>query len=123
MNLTEQLADLRATKAKKLADQTDIMTKAFGEKRTSTPEEQATFDALAAEIKALDGDIERVEVLEKANRTAAVSVPATPAAPGEVKSPVITVKSNAKPLEPGEGFGRWARVVAKAKGNLRGGGR
>ena len=117
MNLSAQIADLRATRAKALEAQTAIMTKSFTEKRTTTPEEQADYDARTAEVQALDADLERLEKLEKSMRTTAVQVNQTPAAPGEKHEPRIEVKSNAKPLEKGEGFGRWARLVGKAKGN------
>ena len=118
MNLSAQIADLRATRAKALEAQTAIMTKSFNEKRTTTPEEQADYDARAAEVQALDADLDRLEKLEKSMRTTAVEVTQTPAAPGQTQEPKIEVKSNAKSLEKGEGFGRWARVVAKANGNL-----
>lgn len=118
MNIAAQIADLRATRAKALEAQTAIMTTSFTEKRTTTPEEQADYDARAAEVQALDADLDRLEKLEKSVRTTAVQVNQTPAAPGETREPHIEVKSNAKPLEKGEGFGRWARVVGKAKGNL-----
>ena len=72
MNIAAQIADLRATRAKALDAQTAIMTKSFTEKRTTTPEEQADYDARAAEVQALDADLDRLEKLEKSMRTTAV---------------------------------------------------
>ena len=118
MNITEQIAAVRHTLAEKAAQMQTVMTKSFDEKRTTTEGERAEFDALKADRAALESDLARLEEMERVNKSLALAVPPTPAAPGETKDPVITVKSNVKPLEKGEGFGRWARVVAKAKGNL-----
>ena len=118
MNITEQIAAVRHTLAEKAAQMQTVMTKSFDEKRTTTEGERAEFDVLKADRAALESDLSRLEEMERVNKSLALAVPPTPAAPQESKEPMITVKSNAKPLETGEGFGRWARVVAKANGNL-----
>ena len=118
MNISEQIAALRHTRTQKAAAMQAVMTKGFTEKRSTTDEERTEFDGLKADIAALDADLARLEDLECVNRSLALAVPPTPAAPNEEKAPVITVKSNVKPLEKGEGFGRWTRIVAKANGNL-----
>lgn len=118
MNIAEQIAALRHTRTQKAAAMQAVMTKGFTEKRSTTDEERTDFDGLKADIAALDADLSRLEDLERVNKSLALAVPPTPAAPQESKEPMITVKSNAKPLETGEGFGRWTRIVAKANGNL-----
>ena len=118
MNIAEQIAALRHTRTEKAAQMQTVMTKSFDEKRTTTDDERTEFDGLKADLNALDADISRFEDMERVNKSLALAVPPTPAAPNEEKAPMIEVKSNAKPLEKGEGFGRWARVVAKSRGNL-----
>ena len=118
MNIAEQIAALRHTRTQKAAAMQAVMTKSFDEKRSTTDDERTSFDGLKADIAALDGDLVRLEDMEKLNKSLALAVPETPAAPGETKTaPVITVTSNAKPLEKGIGFARYAMVLAKAQGN------
>lgn len=118
MNIAEQIAALRHTRTQKAAAMQAVMTKGFTEKRSTTDEERTDFDGLKADIAALDADLSRLEELERVNKSLALAVPPTPAAPHEQKAaPVIEVKSNAKPLEKGIGFARYAMVLAKAQGN------
>ncbi len=114
----EQIADLKATRAKKADDMEAIIRKTLDEGRSTDASEAEAFDTLKAEIKTIDGDIVRLQDMEAINKAMAKPVEPTPAAPGEKREPHITVVSNAKRLEKGVGFGRWARVVALSKGNL-----
>lgn len=118
MNITEQIAAVRHTLAEKAAQMQTVMTKSFDEKRTTTEGERAEFDVLKADRAALESDLSRLEEMERVNKSLALAVPPTPAAPHEQKAaPVIEVKSNAKPLEKGVGFARYAMVLAKSHGN------
>lgn len=77
---TEMVADLKATKAAKAEEMKKTANASMERGESMTPAEQQQFDALEAEIKTLDGDIERFEKLaaldiEKAEPVKAAAVP------------------------------------------------
>lgn len=81
------LKDLRAKRAKLVAQMSDMVAKAEAEDRDLTAEEQTAFDALKAENDALTPRIERAEGIE--NQQAALSevVPAASRRAGVVPPP------------------------------------
>ena len=70
------LKDLRAKRAKLVAEMRDIITKAEAEDRDLTAEEQADFDAKKAEHTALEARISRAEGLEAHEASLAEVIPA-----------------------------------------------
>lgn len=110
----QHLQDLQATRKAKEDAQTAVARKGVDEGRSLNTAEQAEFDSLDAEIKALDADIARTSTMaarEKASATP-VTDPAGQTTPGAALAPVQV--KNTQKLEPGIGFARVARVKALA---------
>lgn len=108
----QHLQDLQATRKAKVDAQTAVARKGVDEGRSLNTAEQAEFDTLETEIKALDADISRTSAMaerEKASATpvtdpGAKSTPSTALAPVQVK--------NTQKLDPGMGMARIARIKA-----------
>lgn len=62
--VTEQLADLKATRDSKQKEMQDIMQKSIDEGRSTDTAEAEAFDAAELEVKALDADIARLTKME-----------------------------------------------------------
>lgn len=110
----QHLQDLQATRKAKADAQTAVARKGVDEGRSLNTAEQAEFDALDAEIKALDADIARTSTMadrEKASATPVID-PAATTTPGTALAPVQV--KNTQKLEPGMGMARIARVKALA---------
>ena len=105
---SEQIADFQASRTPKAARMTDIMQKAMTEGRTLTQDESTEYDGLAADVKAYDEHIKRLEAFE--------AVQATKAAPvQDARNPRVEVK--APELPPGIEFTRYAMCLMAARGN------
>ncbi len=112
----DQIADLEATRAEKVARMKELRQVADDESRSLNTAEAEEFDTLDAEVKTLDGDAVRIRKLERLDRETV-----TPVNGAERDEPVIrevrTVPVQARDttrLEPGIAFARIARCTALA---------
>ncbi|MFH5773583.1 phage major capsid protein [Paracoccus sp. NGMCC 1.201697] len=115
--LAEQIAALEAARAQKSAKMESVMQKSMDENRSTDAQEQEEFDTLAAEVKSIDADLERLRTLERVKAAAAKPVVGGNAAAGSA-SRDATVPAQVKmqqKLDPGIAFARIARVKALAK--------
>lgn len=117
--IAEQIAALKETRSQKAARMEEIMQKAATEGRSTDQEEQTEFDDLASEVKALDGDLERLNLLEKSNISTARPVIGANGAPpangdqGVQARSAVQIKAPAP--EKGIRFARFARSLALAR--------
>lgn len=119
--ISEQIADLEATRGARVKRMGEITGKSRGEGRSMDDAESAEFDTIDNEIKRLDGDIQRLKRLEaiEAGASKGVQEPAKQNAGAVATGNTNTqggnlqLKHNEK-LEPGIGFARYARVKALA---------
>jgi HK97 family phage major capsid protein len=114
----EQIADLKATRAAKHDEMKAIGQKSVDESRSMETNEAEQFDTLKGEIKRLDDDVGRLQVLADMDRATAAPIDQTKAlelAQGGSRVPV-QIKTTEK-LEPGIAFARYAMCLTKAKGN------
>lgn len=132
MNLREQL-DKLLTQLKAAASARDaIVSKSIDEGRSMTEEEVAAYDVESAKVKAFKVDIERIEALiaeksaEEETETRINTAKASNAAPVEGQThkqasdsrfPENAFSRQQKEL-PGVGFAKFAKVIARSKGNL-----
>lgn len=130
----EQITDLENTRAAKAARQTDIMSKAVTEGRSTDDTEADEFDLLGGELKKIDGDLMRLRSLEESNRAAATRVDGTdPEAASRSRAQVapgtetraaggggsfFAVPRTVEKLAPGIQFARFVMCVGAAKGDL-----
>jgi HK97 family phage major capsid protein len=116
MSIPEQIEALETRKKNAQLRMNQVLELSQNENRTSTPEEAAEFDLLNAEVKRLDGDLNRYRDLEAVNKSLALPAGA-PAAPPSRPAPVvpfISVKSN---LQPASRFVRIAMSLLYGKGD------
>jgi len=120
----EHVADLKATRSAKSAEQEAVSRKSMEEGRSMDTGEAEQFDTLGGEIKRLDDDIARfsrmadVEAADKASakaiepeeKSGKIALGGSRGAPAVVK----TVKND----EPGLGFARFALSMFAAKGDV-----
>jgi HK97 family phage major capsid protein len=125
MNIAEQLEKLRATRAELEKKLNTVVEKSMGEGRSMNTGEQEEFDGVKDQIKALDGDIERLTELQAIQARSAVPVTQfaaenanQPAGSAQQQRGAIQMRS-AEKLEPGIMFARHAMCVFAAKGNVR----
>lgn len=116
---TEQVADLEATRAAKMAAINEVAQKSVDGERSMDEEEQDQFDELTDAIKAIDSDLKRLRQLEKLNATKANEVDgsgsenASASRGGQAPAFVRNVKND----EPGVGFARFAMAMYAGKGD------
>jgi HK97 family phage major capsid protein len=123
MNYAAHLEALKATKADKEKRQGAIVEASVTEKRSMNAGEQEEFDTITDEIKALDSDLGRIQVL--ADREAADKASAKPIdANGKEKALAGTQPLRAElnlktveKLEPGIAFARYGMCLFAAKGD------
>ena len=114
----EQIADLKATRETTHQSLTALAQKSVDESRSMNTAEAEEFDTAEGTIKRLDDDISRLTRLAALDRETVKALqpmntdePATPyKAPMQLK----TVEK----LEEGIAFGRYAKCVLNAKGNM-----
>jgi HK97 family phage major capsid protein/HK97 family phage prohead protease len=115
----EQIATFQAARAAKVKAQADLMQKSADRGETMNADEQAEFDTLQGEVDALDGQIKRLEILEKSQATSARTTTfeppvvrgVTPQAPASPQIVVATQKSKA----PGVAFAQYTRCLLLSK--------
>ncbi len=118
--IAQQIEALEATRLVKSDRMSAIMQASVDQGRSTDEAEQEEFDALDAEVIALDGDLKRFRALEKAQATEAKPINVTKApnaAPGrEIGSPVKihAIKND----DPGIGFARFALSMLAGKGDV-----
>lgn len=128
MNIQEQLKALATKAAELTAERLGIQTKAVGENRTKSAEEVARFDAITAELAAIEKEKTDLQTLEAGMVSKAAAVPATPAVAAVVKAAathatdtpaggVVQVRDN-RIVGKGMAVAQMARVLHKAQGNL-----
>jgi HK97 family phage major capsid protein/HK97 family phage prohead protease len=120
----EQIKTWEATRAAKVARQTELMTAANDGGVTLDPAQADEYDGLATDLKGIDQHLVRLNAMSAANLAAAAPVGATPgdlaatqrgaATPPPAAGRVITVKSN---LPPATAFVRYVRAMIMARGN------
>lgn len=115
--VSEQIADLEASRAAKAARMGEIQQKAVGESRTKDQGESEEFTTLKGEIESIDDELVDLRDLEKITATKAVPVTAkTTEEAAAARGGHATVKTVEK-LEPGIAFARYAMCLGKAKGD------
>ena len=117
-SIQEQILNYKSTRDQKFQDKSALMTTAADAGRTLEGDEEAKYDELDGEVKALDAHIKRLESLQDEQKLAAKPAVGTDpigASASRGGTPVITVKSN---LPPGIGFARLA--IAKIAARLEG---
>lgn len=113
--ISEHLAGVKQAREDANKKMLAVAQKSVDEGRSMNSAEQAEFDALKAEVKSLDADIERYSELEamQAKSAKPVTEQADAAANRVVKMEPVQVRDTTK-LEPGIAFARLARVKALA---------
>jgi len=113
--LTDKIAAFAGEKTAKIAKMNEIA--GADEGSTLDAAQQEEFDTLAGEIKAIDGELSRLETLEQFNKSQAKPVNGEDpekAARSRAGQHVITVE---KKLPAGIQFARYAMCVAASKGS------
>lgn len=127
MNIAAQIKALEATRAAKAAQMEKVAEKSIDAGRSMDESETEEFDTLADEIKGLDADLGRMQVLEKlsAQRTRAVIDPTVTEEPSRAGSqqrgggPTIIVASrDADEKFKGQNYTR--KAIAKALAHITG---
>jgi len=114
----EQIADLKATRAAKHDEMKAIGQKSVDESRSMETNEAEQFDTLRGEIKRLDEDVARLQVLADMDRaTAAVIDQSKAQEPAQGGSRVPVQVKTVEKLEPGIAFARQAICLVHAKGD------
>ena len=113
--IAEQIAAMEASRQAKAARMAAVMQKSMDEGRSTDQAEQEEFDTLEGEITALDADLKRLRVLEKAQAAAAKPIVAneikTAAAGTAIRTGVAVAPVE---LEKGIRFARYAKCLAIA---------
>ncbi len=114
----EQIVALEATRTAKSARMNEVMQKSLDEDRSTNSAESQEFDELETEIKALDGDLERLRKMERLqaqNAKTAASIAAGVDDPPANGISNIQLKKTEK-LEPGILMARYAMCLMASKG-------
>lgn len=117
-SIADQIKDLEATRAAKVAAQAALMEKSGGEGRSTNEQESQEFDDLQSDIEQIDKDLGRCRQMEKNQLNAAKSIPANaggdPSSARQARSPHIIIQEPT--LEKGIGFARLVGCFAASKG-------
>ena len=113
----EQIADLEAARAAKVAAMQAITEKCMEEARTKDEEEREQFADLRDEVKSIDEELVDLREMEKLNvaKAAPVDGKSTKGADASRAGVHVEVKAN---LPKGTAFTRYAIALARSKGNL-----
>lgn len=114
-SIADQIADLEATRAAKVARSEEVMSKSLDEGRSTDAAEGEEFDTLKGEIETIDADLARLKSLEKLTATKAAPAAGKDAAEAGNSREGVTVRNTQK-LEPGMEFARYAMCLIAAKG-------
>ncbi|MGF6607061.1 HK97 family phage major capsid protein [Paraburkholderia sp. WSM4175] len=119
--IAEQIAAFEARRVQSAARMAELMELAGTEGATLDAAQQEEFDTLELDIKAIDGHIRRLKLVESqavANATP-VNGENTQQRGTQMRavdtSPVISIRRN---LPPGTAFARYAMAIARSRGNL-----
>lgn len=118
MTIQEQLEKLRATREAHQKKLGDVAQKSMDEGRSMNTAEQEEFDDLEGQIKALDGDIDRLTRLQavqakSATPAAAIAQDNAEAAQAQAARVLSAVQvKNTEKVDAGIGFARVARCLA-----------
>lgn len=124
MTIQEQLEKLRATREAQQKKLDAVVQKAMDEGRSMDTGETEEFDSIEDQIKALDGDIDRLGRLLAAQAKAAVPAPQIVAEGGSATEPKRSVAKgpalihSRKNEEQGVGFARFAMAMYAGKGDV-----
>lgn len=117
--IAEQIASFEAKRAASRARMDEIMAKSAETGTTLDEAQTQEYDALDAEVKAVDAHLTRLKAHEASMvERAAPITPAKvdgPAPAAQVRAGIISVKPN---IEPGVKMARYAMALLRAKGNL-----
>lgn len=111
----EQIAAFEATKAARVAAQLKLTEKSGEAGVTFDANEQAEFDANQAEIDAVDGHIERLKKMEKAQASTARPAAQYQAPVQSTTQPTEIRVATAKSKQPGQRFAQSVRCLVAAK--------
>jgi HK97 family phage major capsid protein len=114
--VSEQIADLEATRASKAARMGAVMQKSVDEGRSTDQAEAEEFDTLKSDIETIDGDLVRLKALEKLVGEKAAPVNGSGSQPASNSREGVTVKNTEK-LEPGIECARYVMCQVAAKGD------
>jgi HK97 family phage major capsid protein/HK97 family phage prohead protease len=125
MNTQDQINTFREELARKSARMAEIMNKSGESGETLDAQDQAEFDELSGTIDTIEGHIKRLEVMEKAQLSAAKRVTVDDSGKNPEKSAdqrVVHHKTSIVAVEkkdaPGVAFARYAGIMAAAKGSV-----
>jgi HK97 family phage major capsid protein len=114
----EQIADLENTRAAKAARYEELMSKSIEGGRTTDAAEAEEVDTIGDEIKAVDGDLERLKRLQEFQKSKAAPVDGkTTTTAAEARGGMPATVKTVEKLAPGIAFARYAMCLTKAKGN------
>ncbi len=117
-SVSDQIKDLENTRAAKAARQEEVVNKSMEEGRSMEADEAEEFDTLELEIKQIDEDLVRLNILEKRLVQTAVPVPPAPASAHKGIGPTIIAPKTDK-AEAFEGQNFTRTVIAKAVGFMQ----
>jgi capsid protein/prohead serine protease len=125
-SIAETITSFENTRAAKAAQRDEIMEQSAESGETLNAEQTETYDALVAEIKAIDAHLVRLRDLEESNKQRAVPVKADSRDDATASRSTINgnaaafprVSVMAKEVEPWVGFVRYVKAVAASRGNL-----
>lgn len=115
--ILEQIESFESTKAAKSARVDDMVEKSAETGETFDAEQTDEYDALVAEIKALDEHIARLKDLNERKSASAAPVDGNTSKAG-VSSRTAPASVKAAKAEKGIAFARYAKSLALSKGNL-----
>jgi hypothetical protein len=115
MNIGEKIAQLEATRLKKVEAMKKAMEPSLENNETTDAAAQEAYDTLEGEVSAIDKDLDRLRKLEKLEAATAKPVEGTTERKGsEGRAPTIIVRTQVK-AKPGIRFARYARCLGLAR--------
>jgi HK97 family phage major capsid protein len=111
MTIAENITQYQDSRKVALNKQTEIATKAAGESRSLSSDEQENFDGLQTEVEQLDGDIGRFEKMLASEQATAQPVDKGAGQPGR------SFRANEVKASNGLAFAQYVRTLAQADGN------
>ena len=114
--LPEQIAAFEATRAARVARQTELMNTAAETNVTLDAAQAEEYDTIATEVRSVDAHLVRLRQQEQTNVARAIEVTRTvdPVQASAERSRVITVKPN---VSKGTGLVRYAQALAATRGS------
>ena len=126
VNIQEHIKNLTSTRGAKAAALESIMRKSVESGETMDADERRQFDETEAEIKSLDEELKRADVMLRVQASQAKEVrPVDAGSPEDLtkkasddRDPLKRVIAVERKLDKGIAFARFAGIVASAKGNI-----